>query len=290
MWQAAGMSIPCQFVRTAKIGCLLIAVLWIHDASAWGHLGHRLTGLIAESQLSKSAREQVQMLLGDESLAAAATYMDEQRDRLKQRWPASERWHYDNQPVCGTSSRYCADDNCATRRLVRLQTLLADPHTERSERALALRLLVHILGDIHQPLHMADNADRGGNDVFVRLYAGATRYRLHEVMDTVLLKELVGAQRPRAYAQQLIERYRPQFATWQQGNMATWGQQTHLLAVNRSYGSLPGFACNTHGATMTLPAAYVQDAKRYLPEQVTKAGVRIAAVLNAVLDPHPGNE
>ncbi len=287
MWQAVSMSFPSRFLCPVLICCLLSVGLWPQSATAWGHLGHRLTGEIAQALLSDTARKQVRQLLGEEPLAAAATYMDQQRNALSERWPASQRWHYDNQPVCTTARTYCADGQCATQQITRLQKLLADPRADRSERALALRLLIHILGDIHQPLHMADNSDRGGNNLYVRLHVGGERYRLHEVMDTVLIKELIGTQRLNAYAQDLKQRYRAQHAQWQQGSMANWAQQTHLLAVNRTYGTLPGFACNAtanaNGTTITLPAAYVQDAKRYLPEQLAKAGVRIAAVLNATL-------
>lgn len=263
---------------------LLLSLLCTHSAAAWGNLGHRITGHIAQAMLTPAATKQVRQLLNEEPLAAAATYMDTQRASLSERWPAAEKWHYDNQPVCSQQTNYCRDGNCATRQIERFRALLSDKSAARNERALALRLLVHMLGDVHQPLHMADNADRGGNNLNVRLYAGGQRYRLHEVLDTIVIKDLIGQQRLSAYGDGLRQRYETQLRGWQQGDLRSWTQQTHQLAVTRVYGALPAFACAQRVTqTITLPARYVQDARQYLPEQLAKAGARIAAVLNATL-------
>ncbi len=278
MWQAATMNSPASRLL------ILLGLIWTHSAVAWGSLGHRVTGYVAQAMLTPAASQQVQQLLGEEPLSAAATYMDEQRASLSERWPAAEQWHYDNQPVCNGQSGYCRDGNCATQQIERFRKQLADKSVTRNERALALRLLVHMLGDVHQPLHMADNADRGGNSLNVRLYAGGQRYRLHEVMDTVLLRDLVGQQRISAYSDNLSQHYQAQLRGWQQADLHTWSQQTHQLAVTRVYGELPAFTCASRiTQTITLPYRYVQDARQYLPEQLAKAGARIAAVLNATL-------
>lgn len=272
--------------RSAPIHWLLgLTLLWVQDASAWGNQGHRITGIVAESLLTAAARRQVHELLGKESLAEAANYMDLQRTALKQQWPASDQWHYDNQPVCSNEQAPCQQGNCATRKIEELRKLLADRRAARHERTMALRLLIHLLGDIHQPLHMADNADRGGNNLYVRLHTGGERYRLHEVLDTVLIKDLAGQQRIRMYALNLQRTYRPQFKDWQRGNIADWAQQTHELAVKHSYSDLPGFACHaTNDRTLTLSAAYLQEARRYVPEQLAKAGARIARIINTTLN------
>jgi nuclease S1 len=272
-------------MRKGRISLILLTLLWAHNTLAWGNLGHRVTGLIAQAMLTPEASKQVHQLLGEQPLSSAATYMDVQRASLSERWPTADQWHYDNQPVCGKQPDYCRDGNCATRQIERFRKLLADKSIAGSERAMALRLLVHMLGDVHQPLHMSDNADRGGNNLNVRLYSGGQRYRLHEVLDTVLLSELIGQQRVGDYADGLRQIYRRHLSTWQQGDLSSWTQETHLLAVTRVYGALPTFACAGHVTrTITLPDRYVQDARQYLPEQLAKAGARIAAMLNATLE------
>lgn len=261
----------------------LLLLVCISTAHAWGNLGHRITGDIADTLLTPTARKQVQQLLDNESLSTAATYMDEQRDTLQSRWPDSGRWHYDNQPACGDSN-YCRDGQCATRQIARFQKVLADRTASRNERALALRLLIHMLGDIHQPLHMADNQDRGGNDIAVRLYAGAERRNLHEVLDTELIRQLLRRDSLDEYVAHLTRQYHQQFSAWSRGTPTQWAQESHKLAALEVYGRLPGFVCGrTDRRTVTLPPDYLQRANAYLPEQLAKAGVRIAAVLNATL-------
>ncbi|MGD9842529.1 MAG: S1/P1 nuclease [Steroidobacteraceae bacterium] len=269
-------------LRRGYVG-LLLCLLCSQTANAWSNIGHRITGLIAESLLTNAAHRQIEQLLGEQSLSIAATHMDTYRTALAQRWPESDRWHYDNQPVCQHRD-YCADGNCATRQIALFRKQLANREASLSERALALRLLVHMLGDIHQPLHMADNADRGGNSLQVRLYAGGDQYPLHEVLDSVLIKQLQGSMRIKNYAASLQQRYQGEFAHWQHGTIQDWAKQSHTLAVQQVYGRLPGFACgHQQNSTLTLSADYVSAAKTYLPEQLAKAGARIAQVLNSTL-------
>jgi len=262
----------------------MLALLWMNDAAAWGNLGHRITGVIAESLLTSAASRQVHALLGDESLAVAATDMDTQRALLSERWPHADRWHYDNQPVCNHRPAPCPEGDCATAKIETFRRVLANRRLGKEARANALRWLVHLLGDIHQPLHMADNNDRGGNKIEVRLGGSAETYSLHELLDTVLITQRVGEQRSRDYALTLQQRYQAQLVAWQRGTVAQWAEQSHELAVLRTYSELPGFACGRANAqTITLSASYVRSANEYIPEQLVKAGVRIAAVLNATL-------
>jgi len=276
------MYLPTRTLLTLWL--LALFLLWGQAASAWGNLGHRITGTVAESLLTATARRQVGVLLGKESLAVAATYMDTQRMSLSERWPTADQWHYDNQPICGNGPTPCPHANCATRKIEEFRNLLANRRASTRERAMALRLLIHVVGDIHQPLHMANNSDRGGNRIYVKLREDGERYTLHDVLDTVLIKELIGQKRTRDYAISLTHRYQPQLKNWQRGDIADWAQQSHKLAVTHTYGELPGFACNTSSDhTIMLSNAYLQDARQYLPEQLARAGAHIAAVLNATL-------
>ena len=257
--------------------------LHAHAALAWGNLGHRITGLIAEQLLSPAARQQVQSLLGDESLADAATYMDTHRDELRERWPDSARWHYDNKEVCG-ARLYCRDGNCATVQIERFLRVLADKHATQQQRVMALRLVIHVIGDIHQPLHMTDDHDRGGNDVWVRMYPGAQRRRLHEVFDTALVRDNVNHHRDYIYVRELLSQTHSQISAWQHGDINSWTNESYALGVKQIYGKLPGFACGKEMTdTLTLSPEYVRHAHELVAMQLAKAGARIAAVLNATL-------
>jgi len=271
--------VPWRLLRVCVFAVLLLVC---GDTFAWGNLGHRITAEVADALLTSSAHRQVEQLLDDESLSDAAVFMDVHRDELREHWPDSPRWHYDNRPVCSGHANYCRDGNCATSQLIRLQRILVDKQSTRAERALALRLVVHMLGDIHQPLHMSDNDDRGGNDVFVRLYAGSERRRLHEVFDTQLVQQAAQGRSAHRYAVELLNRYRAQQAMWQQGTITDWAQESHWLGTKDIYSPLPNFACTqVDSRTITLPQSYVDHARKMVSEQLAKAGMRIAALLNA---------
>ena len=287
MWQAAGMRRLPYLFQTHRSTWLLYWLctalcLWITPAHAWGYLGHRITGEIAAAHLAPNTQRRVAQLLGEESLATAATYMDQHRQDLQTQWPQSARWHYDNQPVCGNAG-YCRDGQCATTQLPHFQQVLSDPRRSRSERAQALHIVIHLIGDIHQPLHMADDNDRGGNDLWVRLYAGAKRRNLHELYDTELVKQLMGKLSVPRYAHALQRQFQTQLNTWSLGTPNQWAQQTHELAAQHVYNGLPGFACGRTLPTLTLTSAYLDTAKQDVAEQLTKAGLRLAAFLNATL-------
>lgn len=262
---------------------MALTALHMNTALAWGNLGHRITGLIAEQLLSPAAHQQVQSLLGDESLADAATFMDTHRDELHEHWPDSPRWHYDNKEACG-DRLYCPDGNCATVQIERFLHVLADRHASRQERTMALRLIIHMIGDIHQPLHMVDDHDRGGNDVWVRMYPGAERRRLHEVFDTELVRDNVNHHRDYIYARELLSQTHSQASGWQHGDIDSWALESYGLGVKQIYGKLPGFACGKEMTnTLTLSPGYVRHAHELVAMQLAKAGARIAAVLNTTL-------
>lgn len=265
---------------------LLALCLVVPDIShAWGGYGHRVTGFIAESLLTPAARHQTAALLQNATLADAAVYMDTQRKQLDQRWPESDRWHYENRPVCATrQADYCKEEHCATAQIERFRRILADSNASSEDRTLALRLLVHMLADIHQPVHMADNGDRGGNDVYIRLHPGDQPMRLHEALDSEFLRPLTGQQSARRYAHQLTAQFRSRLKGWQRGDVSRWADESHQLAVKEVYGRLPGFACNLRTPeAIELPDEFSERAREYLPEQLAKAGARIAAVLNRAL-------
>lgn len=266
----------------ALIGLCLVVSGASH---AWGGYGHRVTGYIAESLLTPAARNQTAALLQNATLADAAVYMDLQRKQLDERWPESDRWHYDNRPVCeGQATNYCKQENCATAQIERFRRILADSNAAGEDRALALRLLVHMLADIHQPVHMADNGDRGANDVYIRLHPQDEPLRLHEALDSEFLRPLTGKQSARRYANALTTQYRNRFKDWRRGDVARWADESHQLAAKEVYGRLPGFACNLRTReVIELPAEFSERARDYLPQQLAKAGVRIAAVLNRTL-------
>ena len=159
---------------------------------AWGKDGHRIVGELAQHQLKPAAQAEVSRLLAGETeptLAGIANWADELRESDPERTQPSSKWHYVNFPRndCNyTPPRDCPDGNCAVNAINRQFLALADKMRSDAERAQALKFLVHIVGDVHQPLHAGYKDDRGGNEFQIR-YAGEGT-NLHSIWDRALIK------------------------------------------------------------------------------------------------------
>lgn len=262
--------------------CLIASLLAClsFGAHAWGYDGHRISALIATDLLTPTAKAQLGVLLPGVQLADVASYLDDERMALKRQIPGSDKWHYNNIPVCGGGSRdVCRDGNCATARIEQLSKALADKHMDQNTRAFAVKALVHLISDIHQPLHAADDHDHGGNEIQI----GSRN--LHGEWDSGILKKLVRGQSVDSFARSLSSRNAGRFAGLQNGNAASWADDSHRLAVDVAYGQLPGFACGRQTPNLDkLPSSYYDAAGPVVVDQLVKAGARIAMVLNKALD------
>jgi hypothetical protein len=268
-------------------------------ALAWGPQGHRTIGAIADRLLTPAAHEAVLQILEDDrdkfgnpsgrrTLEAVSVWADEVRGTAAER-PA---WHYDDLPVCGTADKasYCPGGQCNTEQLKRLIGVLADQRAAARERNEALKWVVHLLGDIHQPLHAADHGDHGGNLVPVALEGVHTRGRenLHRAWDGELVQLALHArnrQQPPREIDALAAEARNLEHEVGQGTPDSWARESNNLARNVAY-HYPGFACNTLPAgTVVLDTTYLADAELVVRERLLLAGARLAKVVNEALAP-----
>jgi nuclease S1 len=168
---------------------LLVSLLCLADpAAAWSARGHRLVAALAEAELSPRARDAALELLrpdGDGSLVDVAVWADTVRSERDWRWSAP--LHYVNlSPACDyDAARQCRDGACIVAAIERFAVELADPALPRLRRAEALKFLVHLVGDVHQPLHAGFAADRGGNRFQVNFEGRGSN--LHAVWDRTVL-------------------------------------------------------------------------------------------------------
>jgi S1/P1 Nuclease len=270
--------------RALAAGVLLaFGLAPVLPACAWGAQGHRIVGLVAEQLLDARTRAALRAIAGDESLADVGLWMDRERDRLRAERPGSERWHYDNRPACEPAApleRYCADGNCASRALARARARLADRDAPREALFEVLRIVVHVLSDLHQPLHAADNGDRGGNGIEVRVGRRSRPKPLHAAWDADFVKRAVRGESESAFAERLVGEHRALRDRIVAGGTAAWAQESYDLARSYAYGRLPGFACGrAPPAVVDLPPAYSDGAAEIVAERLARAGIRLAAVL-----------
>ncbi len=282
---------------------LLAALLGASAAPAWawGALGHRTIGAVADRLLSAQAKAAVVTLLshdpdetaaeaGRDPLEAVSTWADDIRGT-----PASHpSWHFDNIPACGaaTLSGHCPDGRCATVELERMIGVLSDPSAPPARRAVALKWIVHLVGDIHQPLHAADNSDGGGNAVRVRLVGRRSwrRLTLHEAWDSTLVQLALhtrNRRRPPRDIDALARRAARLLRTHGVGTPSSWARESNRLARTVAY-RYRGFLCGRRPhRVVVLDSAYQRAAERVIRGQLLLAGARLAALLDRILAPAP---
>jgi hypothetical protein len=263
--------------RTARVVAWLCTAVCL-PSWAWGPQGHRTVGAIAERLLTPQAQAVLNQLLsagldkfgnpsGRTTLAAVSVWADE----LNGTPAARPAWHYDDVPICGSApqSQYCPGGQCNSGQLPRLMALLADPRTPPRERNESLKWVVHLVADLHQPLHAADNNDRGGNRVQVALAGVRTR----------------GHQQPPADIGVFAAEARRMAAAVGQGTPDSWARESNNLARNLAY-RYPGFACGrVPPGIVVLDGDYQDSAELVVRERLLLAGARLASVLNQALAP-----
>lgn len=282
--------------RVLALSLLLLS----ESALPWGQEGHKIVGDIASRYLTSEASQQVAMLLKDDlaaneqasgrtTLGEVASWPDETRGK-----PAAagkDGWHFEDIPVCGQASQdqICPQGNCASAQLARLSEVLRDPQASARDRNEALKWVVHLVGDIHQPLHAADHHDHGGNTVKVSFFGkrngtDGRPLNLHKIWDVQIVERVISDAGGEAAF--LNRNTTPEeVAGWVGGMVQDWMQETNGLARDLAYAKLPlGFACNAQITQLEpIGQTYYAEAGPVVEVQLWKAGVRLASLLNVAL-------
>ena len=267
-------------------------------ACAWGVEGHEIVAAIARGYLTPQVRDRVdQMLAADPDTLTPHDMLSESvwADRYRSGHPETSEWHFVDieldhpdlksacfgYPASGTLASQGPAHDCIVNKVSEFSKELADPATSPAERLLALKFLLHFVGDLHQPLHDVDNHDKGGNCVLLSL-GGPRTVNLHSYWDTVVVQGL--GDDPQAVADLLTRRITPAIKTaWEKGDPDAWAMEGFDLAKTAVYtiGSQPG--CSADPSPVGLSPAYADAARETVSTQLEKAGVRLAAVLNQAL-------
>jgi hypothetical protein len=237
-------------------------------------------------------------------------------DDLRSSRPEASPWHYIDIPrdaPRGSPAEFCpASSGCVTSAIAHQIETLRDKTAEARTRADALRFTIHFVGDLHQPLHCVSNNDEGGNCVPIDFFGNAPVERnpqyetyapnLHGVWDYAIIQRLKGEQSVASWATALDEQFSARAGAWQkQGvNIEDWAWEGHDLADSVVYPKLPvaipvekpmlvkSCADDDHVSTRLLKLheqvmqPYVDAVAPTINEQIAKAGVRLAMVLNQI--------
>lgn len=233
---------------------------------------------IAWSYLTPASRARATALLNGQTLPDVSDWADTVRGDPA--YAGTAPLHYANVPP-GCSEfdlhRDCPEEGCVVSAIRRFAEDLRDPTGDRARRRDALRFLVHFVADVHQPLHVAHAADRGGNDIRVEFFGSPMN--LHEVWDSAILQY---AGHPwREYAAHLRARIGPsRLSTWSSStDPSEWATESLRLADSVAYPIPPD---------RWLGFPYYHRALPVVEERLMAAGVRLGRLLNDILDPRAG--
>jgi hypothetical protein len=247
---------------------LLLVILLPHPAFPWGATGHRVVGRIAEHHLSPAAARGVAAILGSESLAEAATWPDE--IRADPAWDKAKPWHFVTIPDGATYETSAkSPDGDAVEAIARFTKVLQDPQAPPEKKQEALRFLVHLVGDVHQPLHVGRPGDLGGNAVKVTWLNEATN--LHAVWDEKIIEaEKLSFSELADFIDRPTE---TEIRTWQSGGVLDWITES-MAERARVYAIGDG----------KLGYLYAYQNGPLVKRRLLQAGIRLAGVLNALYD------
>ena len=270
------MKVRSQFVIAAL-------ALVPSPALAWGKTGHRVVAAIADTQLSGLARAHVEEILGPgESLDEAANWPDEMRSAPGDFWQKTATpWHYVT--LNGIIYDHAPAEGDALNALNHFSAVLKDPSANREDKQLALRFIVHLVGDLHQPLHVGKCCDKGGNDVKVTFFGKPTN--LHAVWDSQLIDD---EQLSFTELAAKLERHTSEtdIVSWWDINPRDWISESAEIR-EQIYANIPSPAKpkdkkSKGEALPDLSYTYVYKFTPVVERRLQQAGVRLAAYLNDI--------
>lgn len=258
-----------------KLIKLIIMAVWAMaplQGMAWGDTGHNVTAEIARRHLTDATRHAVDSILDGRTIVYWAKWLDFASHTPE--YAYTKTWHY--RDVDADKNYFTQPDNPegdAVKALRDQIAILSDSITAQEEKALALKILVHVMADIHQPLHMGHLTDLGGNTVKIKYRGRDTN--LHSFWDTGL-PDAMHKWSYTEWADQL-DRLRPQDEIFLiSGNIDDWGMQTVELA-GEIYEKFP--------AGIDVGNELVMEYMPVVDDQFLKGGHRLAHVLNTIFDP-----
>ncbi|WP_254510212.1 S1/P1 nuclease [Anatilimnocola floriformis] len=271
-----------QFVFTSLLYATPFAA---QSAWAFDDNGHIAVAKVADKYLTDTARQKLQQLIDQKHIYDRSICMFADSYKHTTAGKHTRSWHYVDIPDDAAdykASRDCINKDCVVAQISEQLAILKSSNAPQAKKVMALKLLVHFVGDIHQPLHCAErNNDVGGNEVHVRFLDRQGITNLHSVWDGAILDENMQELDPEEYAAEIQTRITAQQKTdWEQiTDPAAWANEGHNLAHDVAYKDIPD-----HSPTpFVINEAYVTAAKPVIESQIQKAGVRLAKLLNEAL-------
>jgi len=250
-----------------KIPIKIIFTIMIFNQAlfGWGKTGHRIVGKVGEYYLTKNAKIQIKKLMGHHDLSRMGNWADEIKSDPE--WKIANDWHWCTIPD-NEEYEKGKHSGLAVEKVTDFIATLKDKQSKKEEKQIALKFLVHLIGDLHQPLHVGNGDDRGGNSVRLKWFNESTN--LHSIWDTKLIEfqKLSYSE----YADYLIlDEDRGKVRKWQSDNVMVYINESRDLRKQ----------CYDYSGD-NLKWDYFYNNKELLEKRLLQAGVRLSGELNRI--------
>ena len=232
----------------------------------WGKTGHRVVGQIAQDNLTPSALQAVTEILNGETLATASTWSDEIKSDSS--YDEYKKWHYVNLPL---DKKYCEVEHQSENIVTAINKcikVLKDSTSTKEDKTFHLKFLVHLVGDIHQPLHVGRYEDLGGNKIYVKFFGENSN--IHRVWDSDMINNFKMSYTELSGYLQSYKKI-----DFKQGDAICWANESQHQ-VKRIYSKIQG--------QERLSYPYLFDNFYIVKDRLFRAGIRLANILNKIYE------
>ena len=261
--------------NSLKNAFVLLALLSFNLAYCWGTTGHRVVAEIAEHHLSAKAKRNLKKIIGDQKLAYWANWPDQIKSDTTGVWKPTEVWHYVNITPQSNLKQFTdsLQSQAGPNMYTQIKTLanqIKDKKTAPKDREIALRFLIHLMGDAAQPMHVGRAEDLGGNRVKLKFFGENTN--LHSLWDTKLVEFQNYSYTE--FAEVLDKKSKQELKSIQNGTLEDWLFDSHKSA-NRIYANTKPEGSYSYD--------YNYKFEPLLERQLLYGGLRLAKMLNEIL-------
>jgi len=247
----------------------LFAIATFLPCYSWDKKGHDITAAIAQRHLTKKASKKIKNLLDGKSIIYWAPWMDDASNMPEYKY--SKTWHYFDIAKGQDAATYPHEEKGDVLTAIEAQiNILKDAKRSREEHQLALKFLVHMVGDLHQPFHLGYPEDKGGNSTRVTFFGKETS--IHSMWD--------GGMASRAHdwnhtewAEELDITDKDSISAITSGSLIDWANESHKY-------SEAIYDCTPAGSNLSFP--YVREWQSVLEHQFLYGGLRLAKILNEI--------
>ena len=231
----------------------------------WGSTGHRIVGKVAETYLTKNAKVQIRKLMGHHDLSRMSNWADHIKSDVN--WKHANDWHWCTIPD-GEGYEKGKHRGLAVEKVKEFITVLKKKKSTKEEKQIALKFLIHLVGDLHQPLHVGNGEDRGGNSVRLKWFGESSN--LHSIWDSKLIEYQNLSYTEYADYLMLAED-RGKIRQWQADSLLTYLHESRDLR-NQCY----------NYQKEDLKWEYFYAHKSLLEQRLYQAGIRLSGELNRI--------